>query len=361
MSTNNNPDHRSVRRLALLQHGGILGQYGKTGLSLLRYSHAEIDVVIDQETAGRSLHELTRIPLKRDIPIVASMAEALSFKPDAVAIGIAVPGGALPEHWMQDVRVAVRAGVSVWNGLHTPLSRDPGIAAALHLGAKVWDMRQEPTGLSTGTGAARSLSCRRVLFVGTDMAIGKMTAALELDRAARRRGISSKFIATGQGGMMIAGDGVCLDGVRLDFASGAIEAEVMRYGPQHDVLWVEGQGSLLNPASTATLPLMRGSQPTHLILVHRAGMTHLSAFPHIKIPPLDRVVELYEEVASSAGAFASAPVIGVALNSWGLTEVEAAKEVDRIGQVTGRHPPRRRFFARCCVKCRPRAYRRNGF
>ena len=66
----------------------------------------------------------------------------------------------------------------------------------------------EPTGLKVGSGKARSLPCQRVLTVGTDMAIGKMSTSLELQKASRARGLRSQFIATGQAGIMIAGDGV---------------------------------------------------------------------------------------------------------------------------------------------------------
>jgi len=330
----NIPDTSAVKRLALLQHGGLRGRFGKTGLSLLRYCQEKIVVVVDRECAGQSLREITQLPLARDIPIVASVIEALPYQPQAVAIGIAAPGGQIPDDYLAELRIAVGGGVSIWNGLHTPLAHDPQIAASLRPGVYVWDMRHEPPGISNGRGRAAGLACKRVLFVGTDMAIGKMTAALEFDRTARDRNLRSKFIATGQAGMMIAGDGVCLDAVRVDFASGAVEEQMMRHGPAHDCLWVEGQGSLLNPASTATLPLLRGTQPTHLVLVHRAGMRHLREFPHVPVPPLDAVVKLYEMVAAAAGAFARVPVVGIALNTWGMADAEARAERDATASLT---------------------------
>jgi len=335
MSNTDTYNNRSVQRLALLQHGGLLKDIGKTGLSLLRYSHAEIVAVIDAETAGRSLRELTGLPLARDIPIVASCAEALPFRPEAIAIGIAPTGGSLPEPWLDDLRTVVRAGVSIWNGLHTRLGQDPEIARALRPGVSIWDMRQEPTPPRIGTGAAGRLACRRVLFVGTDMAIGKMTAALEMNKLALKRGLKSKFIATGQAGMMIAGDGFCLDAVRVDYATGAVETEVLRHGADHDVLWIEGQGSLLNPSSTATLPLMRGSQPTEMILVHKAANRSLRLFPNIVIPPLDKVVAFYEQVALAAGAFAPVKVVGIALNTWGMKADDSRAAIEQTAQLTG--------------------------
>ncbi len=320
-------------RVAILQHGGIRGAYGKTGLSLLRYSDAQIVAVIDAECAGGSIPQLTGIP--RDVPIVASLREALQYQPQVLVTGIAPPGGALPEAWWQEVKEAVAHGLCVVNGLHTPMANHPELKPLLREGQWIWDIRQEPPGLTLGSGAARELPCLRVLTVGTDMAIGKMSTSIELHRACLRRGMKSAFIASGQTGIMIAGDGVPLDAVRVDFAAGAVEQVVMRYGRDHDILHIEGQGSLLNPASTATLPLIRGSQPTHLILVHRAGQTHIRSYPHVPIPPLPDVIRLYEMVAEAGGAFAPAPVVGIALNTAHLSDEEASRAIEQVERETG--------------------------
>lgn len=326
---------RQPQRLAILQHGGFSTRHGKTGLSLLRYRGAEVVAVIDREMAGRSLREVSKMPDVPDIKVVASAEEALASKPTALAIGISPSGGIVRDEWWSDLRVAIKAGVSLWNGCHTPLMSDPEIAAAVKLGVYVWDMRREPAGLKPGSAAARKLPCKRVLFVGTDMNIGKMTAALEFDRETRARGVRSAFIGTGQTGMMICGSGMCLDAVRVDYASGAVEAELMRHGPTNDILWVEGQGSMLNPASTATLPLLRGTQPTHLVLVHKAGMKTLHAFPDIMIPSLADVVKFYEMVTAAAGALPPAKVMGIALNTWGLDDATARAEIAAAEKATG--------------------------
>ena len=167
------------------------------------------------------------------------------------------------------------------------------------------------------------------------MAIGKMSTSLELHWAAKLRGWRSKFLATGQTGVMLEGDGVALDAVRVDFAAGAVEQMVMRYGKNYDILHIEGQGSLLHPGSTATLPLIRGSQPTQLVLVHRAGQTHNRNNPHVPIPPLPEVIRLYETVASAGGAFASVPVVGIALNTAHLDDSEAKAAIAQTIAETG--------------------------
>jgi uncharacterized NAD-dependent epimerase/dehydratase family protein len=304
---------KSENRVAVLLNGGIRGTQGKTGLALIRFRPDTIAVVIDQECAGESLRSLTGIPC--DAPIVRSVSEALAHQPDVLAIGIAPSGGALPDAWFAELRHAVASGLSIMNGLHTRLADSPELQALLKPGQWIWDVRQEPLGLKVGSGQARILPCRRVLTVGTDMSVGKMSTSLELDRVGQKRGLRSRFLGTGQAGIMIAGDGIALDAVRVDFASGAVEQLVMRYGMEYDILHIEGQGSLLNPASTATLPLLRGSQPTHLILVHRAGQREIRNFPHVQIPPLKDVVEVYEAVAAAGGAFAPTKVAGIALNT----------------------------------------------
>lgn len=320
-------------RVAILLHEGIQNLNGKTGLAMLRYSDSDIVAVIDRECAGQSLFELTGI--QRSVPIVGSIAEALKYKPDVLAIGIAILGGELPADWRQELQQAIASGLSIVNGLHTHLNDDSTLTTLLKPGQWLWDVRKEPPHLKVGTSAASKLSCLRVLTVGTDMAVGKMSTSLELNRGSVQRGLRSKFLATGQAGIMISGGGIPLDAIRVDFAAGAVEQLVMTAGDNYDILHIEGQGSLLNPASTATLPLLRGSQPTHLVLAHRAGQTHIRRFTHIPIPPLREVVRLYESLATAGGAFAPSRVVAIALNTAQLDHEQAQQAIERVQIETG--------------------------
>ncbi|MBP0016474.1 MAG: DUF1611 domain-containing protein [Cyanobacteria bacterium SBLK] len=317
-------------RVAILLHEGIGSRGGKTGLAFLRYSEANVVAVIDRDRAGESLPQLTRIP--RDIPIVASMEGALAYNPNVLLIGIAPSGGALPEEWLQEVKQAILAGLSVMNGLHTPMA---GLVANLRENQWIWDIRQEPKGLSIGSGRAKNLTCKRILTVGTDMAIGKMSTGLELRKVAKKREISTRFLATGQGGLAIAGEGIPLDAIRVDFAAGAVEKATMELGSQCDLLLIEGQGSLLHPGSTATLPLIRGSQPTGLILAHRAGQTAIVNCPDILIPPLPEVIAAYECFTRAGGAFSQGKVKAIALNTFHLEEKEAKEAISTVENETG--------------------------
>jgi len=329
------PQYDATDRLAILLHGGIRGIHGKTGLALLRFAPQRCVVVIDRDTAGGDLAELTGIPLDRKIPIVADAKQALAFHPQTLALGLAALGGKLPEDWIPDMQSALDGGLNILNGLHTSLSNDPRLSGHVQTDRWIWDIRKEPAGLVSGMGLSRLLPCKRILFVGTDMSIGKMSAAIAFHQASVARGIRSKFMATGQTGVMLEGDGIPLDAIRVDFASGAVQQELMACSKDRDVVFIEGQGSLLNPASTATLPLLRGSQPSHLVLVHRAQMHHLRDFKWVKIPPLKDVVSMYESIASAGGALAPVRVHCIAINTHGLSDAEAHYEIQRIEAETG--------------------------
>lgn len=315
-------------RIALLMEGSIDDRTGKMGLSVLRYHASEVVCAIDCSHQGECLGELSGV--SRPCPIVGTLEEALALGPTVLVLGGAPPGGLLTPAWEDTVRAALAAGLSVVNGHHDALApRFKDLAQ----GQWIWDVRVEPPGLATATGAARELGNRRALFIGTDMSVGKMTAGLEVQREARRRGIECGFVATGQCGMVVTGAGVPLDAIRLDFAAGAIEREVLRR-PEPLVL-IEGQGSLNHPASSATLPLVRGSMPTHFVLCHRAGMRKLPRWPWVDVPDLPRLISLAEELAAGAGSFARPRTCAVALITHGLSNAEAAEAIGATEKETG--------------------------
>lgn len=327
------PEHRVV----LLQHGGLADLSGKTGLTLLRYRRGPVVAVVDPDQAGRSLREVSGI--ERDVPVVGSLPEALPYGPEVAVVGLAPSGGRLPEPVRADLAAALRAGLSVASGLHSRIGDDPELAALRRESAWIWDLRREPGGLVVAAGRAAALPCRRVLAVGSDMAVGKMSACLELASAADALGVPARFVGTGQAGILISGQGVALDAVRVDYAAGAVEAAVLAagegLGPEGLVL-VEGQGSLAHPGSTATLPLIRGSQPTDLLLVHRAGQRHIRGLPDLPIPPLPELIGVVEALASLGRPDGRRPrVKAVALNTGHLDRMEAESAVAAVSTETG--------------------------
>lgn len=342
--------------VVLLLHGGLDNLSGKTGLAMLRYRPGPILAVIDPAHAGADLETVTGIA--RPVPVLASLREALPLRPASgpkpvAVVGLAPSGGRLPPALRADLLVALAAGWSAASGLHTRLGDDPELAASCREGAWIWDLRQEPADLPVASGRAAALPCRRLLAVGTDMAVGKMSACLELLAAARRLGVDARFIGTGQAGLLISGQGVPLDAVRVDYAAGAVEQAVLAAaapadasgsrdaaGPAGPDTWllVEGQGSLCHPGSTATLPLLRGSQPTDLLLVHRAGQTSIRNHAEVAIPPLHDVIEVVEGLAALgrlAGAAPAPRVRAIALNTAHLDEPAAQRALADTAASTG--------------------------
>ena len=327
--------------LVLLLHGGLDNLSGKTGLAMLRYRRGPIVAVIDPDHAGADLEALTGIA--RAVPVVADMEAALAHGPAVAVVGLAPSGGRLPEAMRADVATGLRAGLCLASGLHSRLADDPDFAAIpLRPGQWIWDLRQEPRDLEVATAAAAALPCRRLLALGSDMAVGKMSACLELQAAAQRRGLDARFVGTGQAGILIAGSGVALDAVRVDYAAGAVQAAVLQAaagaGPQA-LLLVEGQGSLAHPGSTATLPLLRGSQPTDLLLVHRARQSHVRTRPEavpVAIPPLPELIAACEALAALGRPDGRRPrVRAIALNTALLDSAAAAHEAAALAEATG--------------------------
>lgn len=307
------------QKLALYMEDSLGKQEGKMGSGVLRYSPNEIVCVIDSTKVGIAEADLP--PMARKCPIVATIDEAKSLGADAVVLGIAPPGGLIPQAWYAHLDRAIELGMSLVNGLHEQLRlRYPNLSP----GQWIWDIRQEPAGLQPGRGLARGLSNRRLLMIGTDMSIGKMTAGLEIWRHAREQGVNSEFVATGQIGITVTGRGIPLDAIRLDYACGAVEREVMA-AKEADLIVVEGQGSLVHPGSTANLPLIRGTVPTHFILCHRAGQETLYRLTDVKIPPLEKLIRLYEDLSECGGTYPRAKTTAVCLNTAQLKSDEEAQ------------------------------------
>src|SRR5207244_5845188 len=196
--------------------------------------------------------------------IVGSVDDALAFEPTTALVGVATQGGRFPPAWRELLRSCIRHGLAIENGLHEFLTEDSQMAelAARH-GVTLRDLRRPPEGLDCPTGENLEVPARIVLTVGSDCAIGKMTVSLELDNEARRRGLKSEFVPTGQTGIAIAGWGIAVDAVVSDFVAGAAERLVVEgHERGGELLWVEGQGALQHPQySGVTLGFYHGSAP----------------------------------------------------------------------------------------------------
>ena len=314
------------RRYAILAEGRL--RDAKTAHGVLRYGRDEVVAVLDGTLAGDTVGGVMPNLLPdpgRDAPIVATLDEALALAPTSVLVGVAPAGGRLPGEWMETLRGAAGAGLEIVGGLHQRL-------APLFPGAEVWDVREPPAEVPIFSGEGLRVEPKVALTVGTDAAIGKMTATLELERAARAAGVSTGFVPTGQTGVIIAGWGVCVDAVVSDFVAGVSEMLVLEAAKASpDLILVEGQGSLAHPAySGVTLGLLHGSCPDCLVLC--VSPDDSLGYAGVPRPTPARAARLYEEVSALVKP---APVVAVSANTRGLSEVEANAFVERVADETG--------------------------
>lgn len=323
----------TARRWLVLADGYLTARNAKTAHGVLRYTRDEVVAVLDRAHAGRDLAEV--MPgLKRSAPVVADLDEALALGPTSLLLGVATPGGWLPEHWRDWIRAALTAGLEIANGLHTFLRDDPELVAlAARHGGRLWDVRDPPRDIPLCSGKALQAPQRIVHTVGSDCAVGKMTASVELAEAARGAGVAAEFVATGQTGILIAGRGIAVDRVISDFTAGAAEKLVLESDPASEVLVVEGQGSLWHPAySGVTLSLLHGCAPEALVLCHQVGRAAIEEPPHTRLPPLGEMIATYEALAKTVRP---APVCALALNCGGLDDDAAAEAIAAAEAETG--------------------------
>lgn len=325
--------NRPFRRLAILTEGGLDIYRNKTAMNLLRFRPQDVVCVIDSHHAGRDLEGLTG--MGKGIPIVPSVEEAVPLGIQWLVIGVATPGGYLPKHLRPQVYEAIRNRIGVISGLHESVNGDPNLVAlaARHC-VELINLRRVPEmDPFISTAQARHVPQLRVLTVGTDTNIGKTTTSLSLERYLQAAGVRSRFVATGQDGIMVNGRGLCIDRVISDFCGGAVERLVVQSAKGADVLVIEGQNSILSPCySASALALLHGSCPDAMILCHAPSRTHLR-HTDIPVPPLAQYIALYEQLL--APIHPPGKVVAVALNTLGLDDAAAAAAIAHARRETG--------------------------
>lgn len=328
---------RGERKIVVLADGAFDLLEAKTAVGVIRYGRDETVAVVDHSNAGKMAADV--VGVGKGIPIVSSVADALRAAPNAntLLLGTAPRGGVLPEAWRSQIVQAMAAGLDVASGLHFFLTDDPQLsAAAKSAGVDIWDVRRAPEAHRVADTRAHQVAATVVLTVGSDCNVGKMSTSLEIDAAARQRGRCSAFVPTGQTGILIAGWGVSIDEVISDFTAGAAEDLVMEASnacsSRGDLILVEGQGSLVHPGySGVTLSLIHGAAPDAMILCHQAGRTQIRRYT-VPIPPLSQLVQMHEWITAP---IKPAKVVGISLNTFGLSESEARAVIDQAAQETG--------------------------
>lgn len=319
------PVHKNI---ALLTDGFSTPFYAKTAMSLMKYRPGEVIAVIDQKEVGKKAVDLFK--MGGDVPVVAGLESIPQC--DSIYLGIATPGGKLPEAWRPLLRQAIQGGIDIVSGLHDFLIDDPEyVALAKISGCQLVDVRRNSYKKTAKCHPFRS-ECIRIHSVGNDCSIGKMVTTLEVERELARRGYSAKFVATGQTGIMITGEGAPIDCVVSDFVNGAVE-ELVAKNEHHDFVLIEGQGSISHPAfSAVTAGLLHGGAPQGLLFCYEAGRTHVKGLKDIPIVPMEQQIAVVEAMANLRYP---SKVIGISINTRTLSDEEALREVaaaeDRFG------------------------------
>ena len=312
-----------ARKILILTEGLTSPHSAKTACSVIRYRRDEVVGVLDTTVPPQPCQALLEVG--GDLPVVNSL-DALPGA-NVLLIGIAPTGGTLPAPMRALVLGAIERGLDVESGLHEFLNDDAEFAAAARAtGSTLRDLRRNNE-RDVAKRQNISADCLRIHTVGHDCSVGKMVVSIEVARGLGRRGADAKFIATGQTGMLVEGDGCPVDAVVADFISGAVEKLILEH-QHHEVLVIEGQGSLTHPCySAVTLGLLHGCLPDGLIYCYEMGRNMAKGANHIELPTMESQRELYLAMANTAHP---CRFIGVAINSRCAEEAAYRAERDRI-------------------------------
>lgn len=310
----------SAPRVAILAEGLFTRKTAKTAIGVLRYARYQIVAVVDSTRAGTDAAD--HVGVGRGVPVVATVDDAIARGADTLLIGTAAAGGRIPDEYRPFLAHALERGVAVWNGLHERVLSDPKLAEAARRGnASVRELREPPNELPIGGHRRPREGATVVLTVGSDAAVGKMTASLEIVAALRRMGEKAAFVATGQTGIAIAGEGISVDAVVADFIAGATEQMVCAAAEHADWVVVEGQGSLTHPGfSGVTLGLLHGAGPDLMVLCHDIDRLAMKGYDNrLPVHLLSDLVRIYEDAAAwrRPPGYPPARVVAVALNTGG--------------------------------------------
>lgn len=291
----------------------------KTAVALLTYRPNQIKAIIGNAD---------NVPcMLQTVPVYSSVAEAVSKHHfDVAVVGVTAQGTEWPAGLADSILSIARNGLTVVSGLHPRFDVDNLIT-----------IRAEPEWARSAPKHPPVVRpSTRLVTMGSDTNIGKFITAYELHRAARARGVSSHFVATGQTGMMVSGNGICLDTIAIDFAVQALRHTIERLTcADGDLLIVEGQGSFAHPDSIASLAVLRGSSATHIIYVHRPGLLHNRDYPYILVPRLQEHFAIIEGLGQMAGGAPRCRVVGVSVDTSAYSPERAAKEMNLLSDELG--------------------------
>ena len=323
---------------AVIYCEGHFGQIdGKTANGLVRYSQAYrilsvIDTRLKGYDSGQVLDNVTNA-----IPIVEDLEAAVTrqaYIPDTLIYGIAPSTGKMSTTDREVVLNAISLGMNIVGGLHEYLGDDPEISSAAEAAnVKIRDIRKpkQIKDMRLFDGSVSEVKAIRIAVLGTDCAIGKRTTANILARELNACGIKTILVSTGQTGLMQGAKyGIAMDAVPPQFCCGELERVIVAASHDNDpdVILIEGQGALSHPAFCTSAFILRGSQPSAVVLQHAPKRAHRCDFPTMPMPLIKSEITLIE-------AFADTRVIGITLNHEAMTGTDVIRTIDSLSRDLG--------------------------
>jgi uncharacterized NAD-dependent epimerase/dehydratase family protein len=195
------------------------------------------------------------------------------------------------------------------------------------------DIRKSPprSELHFFSGKIDEVTALKVAILGTDSAVGKRTTAWKLVDALERAGGRAVMIGTGQTAWLQgARYSIMLDTLVNDFLTGEIEHAVWSAwkAENPDVLVIEGQGGILNPAYPGGYEILAAARPDLVILQDAPARKAYDGFPAYAMHPLSRQIQAVEIVSGK-------PVLAVTVNHEGMTREEIPLVCETIERTTG--------------------------
>ena len=308
----------------VLTAGTLHTPSAKTAHGLIRDSQRfQIMAVVDNEHSGKDAGEILD-GKHRQIPVTATLDQALALSPEAkwCIVGVATLGGVFPESMLEDIKNAIRRGLSIVNGLHDHLNERPDfVALAKEYGVELIDIRlpKKRADSHFWTGEIFSLRAPIIAVIGMDCAMGKRTTTRFIMHACQQAGINAQMVYTGQTGWLQGGKyGFVFDSTLNDFISGELEHAIVSCyrETQADVILLEGQSGLRNPSGPCGSELLLSGNARHVILLHAPKRRFFEDDPEWgEIPPVESEIALIKMYGSE--------VIALALNTDGCSVEDA--------------------------------------
>jgi len=320
--------------------GAFATTNGKTAHGLVRRSRRyRVLSVVDSTHAGKDAGDVldgrpAGIPVVADLETAHRRALAEGLVPTHLVVGIAPDGGRLSGEAREDVRRAIELGLNVDSGLHDFLTEDEGLVAlAAEKGVVLRDIRKTPprSEMHFFDGKIAEVEALKVALLGTDSAVGKRTTAWLLSDGLDTAGHPCVMVGTGQTAWLQgARYSIVLDSLINDFIAGEVEHAVWAAWKEErpEVIIIEGQGSLLNPAYPGGFEILAAARPDVIVLQHAPARTEYDGFPGHVMHPLERQITALELISDRR-------VVAITLNHEGLDPAEIPQICREISQDTG--------------------------